>query len=129
MVCKPSEMTSVTAWMLCKMMKKAGLPDGVVNMVFGYGNTVGESIVTHPQVKIVSFTGSTAVGKKIAQLTAASMKKVSLELGGKNAAVVFNDADLEEAVNGVVRSSFLNQGEICLCTSRVFVQVNPPVRP
>ena len=122
-VCKPSEMTSVTAWMLCKMMKKAGLPDGVVNMVFGYGNTVGESIVTHPQVKIVSFTGSTAVGKKIAQLTAASMKKVSLELGGKNAAVVFNDADLEEAVNGVVRSSFLNQGEICLCTSRVFVQV------
>ena len=80
-------------------------------------------IVTHPQVKIVSFTGSTAVGKKIAQLTAASMKKVSLELGGKNAAVVFNDADLEEAVNGVVRSSFLNQGEICLCTSRVFVQV------
>ena len=103
-VCKPSEMTSVTAWMLCKIMKTIGLPEGVVNMVFGYGNTVGESIVTHPLVKIVSFTGSTQVGKKIAQLTAASLKKVSLELGGKNAAVVFDDADLDEAVNGVTRS-------------------------
>ena len=104
MVCKPSEMTSVTAWMLCKIMKTIGLPEGVVNMVFGYGNTVGESIVTHPLVKIVSFTGSTQVGKKIAQLTAASLKKVSLELGGKNAAIVFDDADLDEAVNGVTRS-------------------------
>ena len=103
-VCKPSEMTSVTAWMLCKIMKTIGLPEGVVNMVFGYGNTVGESIVTHPLVRIVSFTGSTQVGKKIAQLTAASLKKVSLELGGKNAAVVFDDADLDEAVNGVTRS-------------------------
>ena len=103
-VCKPSEMTSVTAWMLCKIMKTIGLPEGVVNMVFGYGNTVGESIVTHPLVRIISFTGSTQVGKKIAQLTAASLKKVSLELGGKNAAVVFDDADLDEAVNGVTRS-------------------------
>jgi len=121
-VCKPSEMTSVTAWMLCSIMLEVGLPSGVVNMVFGYGNTVGEAIVTHPQVRIISFTGSTVVGQKIAALTAPAMKKVSLELGGKNAAVVFDDADIDAAVAGVTRSAFLNQGEICLCTSRIFVQ-------
>lgn len=121
-VCKPSEMTSVTAWMLCGLMREAGLPPGVVNMVFGFGRTVGESIVTHPKVRMVSFTGSTLIGQRIAQLTATSMKKVSLELGGKNAAVIFSDADLPSAVAGVTRSAFLNQGEICLCTSRIFVQ-------
>merc|ERR1719315_157344 len=121
-VCKPSEMTSVTAWMLCQIMVEVGLPAGVVNMVFGYGSTVGEAIVTHPKVRIISFTGSTVVGQKIAALTAPAMKKVSLELGGKNAAVVFDDADVEAAVAGVTRSAFLNQGEICLCTSRIFVQ-------
>merc|ERR1712198_660406 len=89
-VCKPSEMTSVTAWMLTKVMKEVGLPNGVVNMVFGYGTTVGERIVTHPKVRMISFTGSTGVGHKIAQLTATSTKKVSLELGGKNAAIIFN---------------------------------------
>jgi len=121
-VCKPSEMTSVTAWMLTKVMKEVGLPNGVVNMVFGYGTTVGERIVTHPKVRMISFTGSTGVGHKIAQLTATSMKKVSLELGGKNAAIIFNDANLDDSVAGVTRSAFLNQGEICLCTSRIFVQ-------
>ena len=117
-VCKPSEMTSVTAWMLCGLMREAGLPPGVVNMVFGFGRTVGESIVTHPKVitqvltrftdptlkvRMVSFTGSTLIGQRIAQLTATSMKKVSLELGGKNAAVIFSDADLPSAVAGVTR--------------------------
>jgi len=121
-VCKPSEMTSVTAWMLCKILKEVGLPSGVCNIVFGLGGSVGEAIVTHPKIKIISFTGSTTVGKRIAALTATSMKKVSLELGGKNAAVVFDDADLEAAVAGVTRSSYANQGEVCLCTSRIFVQ-------
>ena len=119
-VCKPSEMTSVTAWMLCGLLREAGLPPGVVNMVFGFGRTVGESIVTHPKViidvmlrsqysspslkvRMVSFTGSTLIGQRIAQLTATSMKKVSLELGGKNAAVIFSDADLPSAVAGVTR--------------------------
>lgn len=91
-------------------------------MVFGYGHTVGEAIVTHPQVRVVSFTGSTGVGQHIARTAAPLMKKISLELGGKNAAVIFDDADLDKCVQGVVRSSFLNQGEICLCTSRIFVQ-------
>merc|ERR1719516_163783 len=117
-------MTSVTAWMLCQLMQEAELPVGVVNMVFGYGEKAGEPIVTHPKVKMVSFTGSTIVGKKIAKLTAESMKKVSLELGGKNAAVVFDDANIDKAAAAIARSSFLNQGEICLCTSRVFVQKN-----
>jgi acyl-CoA reductase-like NAD-dependent aldehyde dehydrogenase len=121
-VCKPSEMTSVTAWMLAKVIMEVGLPAGVVNIVFGTGYPCGQNIVTHPKVRMVSFTGSTAIGQKIAQLTAASMKKVSLELGGKNAAIIFNDANLDESVAGVTRSAFLNQGEICLCTSRIFVQ-------
>ena len=102
-VAKPSEMTSVTAWMLCDILREAELPEGVVNMVFGFGASVGQSIVTHPKVRMISFTGSTLVGQKIAQLTATSMKKVSLELGGKNAAVIFNDADVDAAVTGVAR--------------------------
>ena len=102
-VAKPSEMTSVTAWMLCDILREAELPEGVVNMVFGFGASVGQSIVTHPKVRMISFTGSTLVGQKIAQLTATSMKKVSLELGGKNAAVIFNDANVDAAVTGVAR--------------------------
>ena len=102
-VAKPSEMTSVTAWMLCDILREAELPEGVINMVFGFGASVGQSIVTHPKVRMISFTGSTLVGQKIAQLTATSMKKVSLELGGKNAAVIFNDADVDAAVAGVAR--------------------------
>jgi len=121
-VCKPSEMTSVTAWMLAKICKEAELPAGVVNIVFGLGTSCGQHIIQHPKVSIVSFTGSTGVGQHIARVAAPLMKKLSLELGGKNAAIVFNDADLDRCVKGVVRSSFLNQGEICLCTSRIFVQ-------
>ncbi|KPP63496.1 aldehyde dehydrogenase family 8 member A1-like [Scleropages formosus] len=105
-VAKPSEMTSVTAWMLCKLLKEA----------------VGDALVSHPEVPLVSFTGSTATARLIAERSAPYCKKLSMELGGKNPAVIFEDADLEECVATTVRSSFSNQGEICLCTSRVFVE-------
>ncbi|PAA63122.1 hypothetical protein BOX15_Mlig011506g2 [Macrostomum lignano] len=121
-VCKPSELTSVTAWRLCQLMTDAGLPAGVVNMVFGRGATAGEALVLHPNVPAVSFTGSTLIGSRIQALTAPMVKKLSLELGGKNAALVFSDCDLPAAVETCVRSSFTNQGEICLCTSRIFVE-------
>lgn len=121
-VCKPSEMTTVTAWMLCKIFHEVGLPHGVVNLVCGLGNKAGEAIVKHPDVKVISFTGSTRVGQHIAQTAAPMMKRLSLELGGKNAAVVFADARLDQAVPTLLRAAFLNQGEICLCTSRIYVQ-------
>jgi len=121
-VCKPSEMTSVTAWMLCDVLKAAGLPDGVVNMVFGTGPSAGEALVTHPDVPLISFTGSTATGQKIFEKSAVHFKKLSLEMGGKNAAIIFDDTDLTKCIPTTVRSSFLNQGEVCLCTSRIYVQ-------
>lgn len=120
-VCKPSEMTSVTAFLLAQIFHEAGVPRGVFNLVCGYGHSAGEFIVRHPDVRIVSFTGSTAVGAKIAAIAAPMMKKLSLELGGKNAAIVFGDANLERAIPTLIKASFLNQGEICLCTSRIFV--------
>ncbi|ROT62271.1 putative aldehyde dehydrogenase family 8 member A1-like [Penaeus vannamei] len=91
-------------------------------MVFGTGPSAGEALVSHPEVPLVSFTGSTATGKHIAQVTAPMFKKLSLEMGGKNAAVVFSDCDLDACVNTLKRSSFVNQGQVCLCTSRIFVQ-------
>ncbi|PAA64084.1 hypothetical protein BOX15_Mlig011506g1 [Macrostomum lignano] len=103
-------------------MTDAGLPAGVVNMVFGRGATAGEALVLHPKVPAVSFTGSTLIGSRIQALTAPMVKKLSLELGGKNATLVFSDCDLPAAVETCVRSSFTNQGEICLCTSRIFVE-------
>jgi acyl-CoA reductase-like NAD-dependent aldehyde dehydrogenase len=105
-----------------KLIPKKGIPNGVVNMVFGYGNTVGEAIVTHPDVPLISFTGSTATGKHIAIKTAPFLKKLSLEMGGKNAAVVFEDIDLEKVMPQIIRSSFLNSGEICLASSRIYVE-------
>ncbi|CAH2250276.1 aldehyde dehydrogenase family 8 member A1 isoform X1 [Pelobates cultripes] len=121
-VAKPSEMTSVTAWMMCKLLKEAGVPPGVVNIVFGTGPRAGEALVCHPDVPIISFTGSTATAQRIIEKSAPYCKKMSLELGGKNPAIIFGDADLEECINTTVRSSFSNQGEICLCTSRIYVQ-------
>jgi acyl-CoA reductase-like NAD-dependent aldehyde dehydrogenase len=121
-VCKPSEMTSVTAWMLCRILTEAGLPDGVVNMVFGTGPKVGSILVSHPQTQLISFTGSTATAERIRLASAPYCKKLSLELGGKNAAVIFDDTDVDKCISTTIRSSFLNQGEICLCTSRLFVQ-------
>lgn len=121
-VCKPSEMTSVTAWMMAKVLNEAGLPPGVVNLVMGTGPKAGAAIVRHPDVPVISFTGSTVTGQAITEMTAPFYKKTSLELGGKNAAIIFDDADLEKSIATTVRSSFANQGEICLCTSRVYVQ-------
>nr|AVR59247.1 aldehyde dehydrogenase 8 member A1 [Platynereis dumerilii] len=120
-VCKPSEMTSVTAWRLCGLLNEAGIPPGVVNMVFGTGARAGHALVIHPDVPLVSFTGSTATAEKIKTATASMNKKLSLELGGKNPALVFEDADLDKCIPEAARSCFTNQGEICLCTSRIFV--------
>ena len=122
-VAKPSEITPCTAAMLGELSVQAGFPPGVLNIVHGRGPGVGEAIVAHPQVRAVSFTGSTATGARIAALAAAQFKKVSLELGGKNPAIVFADADLSDAnLDTIVRSGFANQGEICLCGSRLLVQ-------
>ncbi|RKO86923.1 aldehyde dehydrogenase domain-containing protein [Blyttiomyces helicus] len=117
-VCKPSEFTSVTAWMLCSILNEAG----VVNMVFGTGPNAGAPLVSHPDVPLISFTGGTATGELIYKAAAPLNKKLSLELGGKNANIVFADADFDEALKTTVNSSFANQGEICLCGSRIFVE-------
>ncbi|CAK8691709.1 unnamed protein product [Clavelina lepadiformis] len=121
-VAKPSEMTSLTAWKLAQFLKQSELPPGVVNLVFGFGTSAGEAIVAHPDIPIISFTGSTAIGQHISAVSAPFCKKLSLELGGKNAAIIFDDADIENCLATTVRSSFANQGEVCLCTSRIFVQ-------
>ena len=121
-VCKPSEFTSVTAFKLCEILHQAGLPAGVCNMVFGTGMSVGEPLVKHEDVRAVSFTGSTLVGARIQNLTSNGCKKLSLELGGKNAGIIFADCDLEKCVEITLKSSFINQGEICLCTSRLYIE-------
>ncbi|OOG57440.1 2-hydroxymuconic semialdehyde dehydrogenase [Rhodanobacter sp. C03] len=122
-VAKPSEVTPCTAALLGELSIEAGFPPGVLNIVQGRGPSVGHAIVEHPRVKAVSFTGSTATGTQIARAAAPQFKKVSLEMGGKNPAIVFADADLSEAnLDTVVRSGFANQGEICLCGSRLLVQ-------
>ncbi|RAP57584.1 aldehyde dehydrogenase [Oleiagrimonas sp. MCCC 1A03011] len=122
-VAKPSEITPCTATMLAEVALEAGLPAGVLNIVHGEGPAVGAPLVAHPKVKAVSFTGSTRTGAAIAAATAAQFKKVSLEMGGKNPAIVFADADLSDAnLDTIVRSGFANQGEICLCGSRLLVQ-------
>ncbi|XP_076457254.1 2-aminomuconic semialdehyde dehydrogenase-like isoform X2 [Babylonia areolata] len=121
-VAKPSELTSVTAFKLCQLVKEAGVPPGVLNMVFGTGGRAGACLVQHPKVPLVSFTGGTVTAENIRRTASSTCKKLSLELGGKNAAVVFSDADVGKCVSTCIRSSFLNQGEICLCTSRIFVQ-------
>jgi len=122
-VAKPSEVTPCTAALLGELSIAAGFPPGVLNIVHGPGPTVGQAIVEHPAVKAISFTGSTATGARIASAAAPQFKKISLELGGKNPAIVFADADLGDAnMDTIVRSGFANQGEICLCGSRVLVQ-------
>jgi aminomuconate-semialdehyde/2-hydroxymuconate-6-semialdehyde dehydrogenase len=121
-VAKPSEFTPVTAAMLGEICTAAGLPNGVLNIVHGLGGSVGQAIVEHPLIKAISFTGGTATGKHIASVAGPMFKKVSLELGGKNPNIIFADADLDKAIKTTVNSSFMNQGEICLCGSRVFVE-------
>jgi len=121
-VAKPSEITPVTAAMLGEICNEAGLPAGVLNIIHGTGPAVGEAIVRHEGIKAISFTGSTAVGKRIAGICAEQLKKASLELGGKNPVIIFADCDYEEMLETTVRSSFSNQGQICLCGSRILVQ-------
>jgi aminomuconate-semialdehyde/2-hydroxymuconate-6-semialdehyde dehydrogenase len=121
-VCKPSELTPMTAYLMGEIFNEAGLPHGVVNMIFGLGSSAGAALASHPDVPLVSFTGGTATGRKILEASIPRFKKTSLELGGKNAALVFADCDLAEAVITSVRSAFQNQGEICLCNSRILVE-------
>jgi aminomuconate-semialdehyde/2-hydroxymuconate-6-semialdehyde dehydrogenase len=121
-VAKPSEITPMTAYLLGEICNEAGLPKGVLNIVHGLGPKVGSAMVSHPNIKAISFTGGTATGKHIASIAAPMFKKLSLELGGKNPNLIFADCDFNKAVKESVRSSFLNQGEICLCGSRILIE-------
>lgn len=121
-VAKPSEVTPMTAYLLSKLCIEGGLPAGVLNIVHGTGSKVGSAIVSHKDVKAISFTGGTKTGEEIARTAAPMFKKLSLELGGKNPNVIFADCNYEEMLANTVRSSFSNQGEICLCGSRIFVE-------
>jgi len=119
---KPSEITPMTAYLLAKICIEAGLPPGVLNIVHGYGHKVGAAISAHPKILAISFTGSTRTGAEIAKTTAPLFKKLSLEMGGKNPNIIFADCNYEEMLQTTLRSSFSNQGEICLCGSRLFVE-------
>ena len=121
-VAKPSEITPVTAYLLSTWVKEAGFPDGVFNIIHGLGTEVGDALVRHPKIAAVSFTGGTKTGAHIASVTAPRFKKLSLELGGKNAAIIFDDCNFEDALATTMRSSFANQGQICLCGSRILVE-------
>jgi aminomuconate-semialdehyde/2-hydroxymuconate-6-semialdehyde dehydrogenase len=121
-VAKPSELAPMTAFLFSKLCIEAGLPKGVLNIIHGLGNKAGHAIVEHPDVKAISFTGGTVTGKKIASTAAPMFKKLSLELGGKNPNIIFADCDFEKALDTSILSSFSNQGEICLCGSRIFVE-------
>lgn len=121
-VAKPSEVTPYTAYLLSELSREAGLPPGVLNIVHGTGPGAGQALVEHPGIKAISFTGGTATGAHIARTVAPQFKKLSLELGGKNPNIIFADCDLEAAVHTSIRSSFANQGQICLCGSRIFIE-------
>lgn len=121
-VAKPSEVTPATATMLGRLANEIGLPAGVLNVVHGLGPAIGEALVVDPAIRAVSFTGSTAVGRRIAMLAAERLKKVSLELGGKNPTLVFADSDWRAHMDVIVRSAFQNSGQICLCGSRLLVE-------
>jgi aminomuconate-semialdehyde/2-hydroxymuconate-6-semialdehyde dehydrogenase len=123
-VAKPSELTPLTAHFLAQTVKAIGLPDGVFNLVHGYGPDVGQAIVEHPDIRGISFTGGTATGKIVAATAAPMFKKLSLELGGKNATVVLEDAPLDDMMDGIVRASFTNSGQVCLCGSRILVHAS-----
>src|SRR5271170_5245317 len=120
-VLKPAEQTPLTALCLGELIQEAGFPDGVVNIVPGFGETAGAALAAHPDVDKIAFTGSTEVGKLIARAATENLKKVSLELGGKSPNVVFADADLSAAIPGSASAIFFNQGQICTAGSRLFV--------
>jgi aminomuconate-semialdehyde/2-hydroxymuconate-6-semialdehyde dehydrogenase len=121
-VAKPSEVTPVTAYLLSKICIEAGLPAGVLNILHGSGSSCGEAIVAHPAIKAISFTGSTRAGARIASIAAPVFKKLSLELGGKNPNIIFADCDWEKMMKITLQSSFSNQGQICLCGSRILIE-------
>jgi len=121
-VAKPSELTPMTAFLFSELCIEAGLPKGVLNIIHGLGPKAGQAIIEHPDIAAISFTGGTVTGKKIAATAAPMFKKLSLELGGKNPNIIFADCDFEQAVSTSIQSSFSNQGEICLCGSRIFVE-------
>lgn len=121
-IAKPSEITPYTAYLLGEAIKESGMPAGVLNILHGTGASIGGEIVEHPKIKAISFTGGTATGAHIAKVAGPMFKKMSLELGGKNPTIIFDDCDFEKTVSGTVRASFANQGQICLCGSRIFVQ-------
>ncbi|WP_026755180.1 aldehyde dehydrogenase [Sediminibacter sp. Hel_I_10] len=121
-VAKPSEITPMTAYLLGEICNDAGLPKGVLNIVHGLGTSTGQAIIEHPSIKAISFTGGTSTGAHIARVAAPMFKKLSLELGGKNPNIIFADCDYDDMLDTTVRSSFANQGQICLCGSRIFVE-------
>jgi aminomuconate-semialdehyde/2-hydroxymuconate-6-semialdehyde dehydrogenase len=121
-VAKPSEITPMTAYLLSELCIEAGLPSGVLNIVHGLGPKVGAAITEHPDVPMISFTGGTATGQQISRVAAPMFKKLSLELGGKNPNMIFDDCDFDDMLRTTVRSSFANQGQICLCGSRIYIQ-------
>lgn len=121
-IAKPSEVTPMTAYLLGEICTEAGLPAGVLNVVHGLGNTAGQAILEHPDIKAISFTGGTTTGKHLARTCAPMFKKLSLELGGKNPNLIFADCDYNKMLSTTLRSSFANQGQICLCGSRIFVE-------
>jgi len=121
-VAKPSEITPVTAFLLSEICAEAGLPPGVFNVVHGHGNKAGQAIVSHPDIRAISFTGGTSTGVSIAKIAAPMFKKLSLELGGKNPNIIFADCDYDTMLKTTLASSFTNQGQICLCGSRILVE-------
>jgi len=121
-IAKPSEVTPMTAFMLSEICAEAGMPAGVLNLVHGLGHKVGDAITRHPEIKAISFTGGTQTGAMIAAIAAPMFKKLSLELGGKNPNIIFADCDFEDALSTTMRSSFANQGQICLCGSRIYIE-------
>jgi aminomuconate-semialdehyde/2-hydroxymuconate-6-semialdehyde dehydrogenase len=121
-IAKPSEITPYTAYLLGKIAQEAGLPAGVLNILHGTGPKVGDAIVRHPKIKAISFTGGTKTGDYIARTAGPMFKKLSLELGGKNPNIIFADCNFDDMLSTTIRSSFSNQGQICLCGSRIFVE-------
>ena len=120
-VAKPSELTPMTASLLAEVMEEVGLPEGVFNLVHGNGLDAGAPLTSHPDVSLISFTGGTATGRVVAQSASSGFKKLSLELGGKNATIIRADVDMAEMMSEIVRASFLNQGQVCLCGSRILI--------
>jgi len=121
-ILKPAEQTPLSAIRLVELAEEAGIPKGVINLITGYGETAGQAIVEHPLVRKIAFTGSTAVGRQVGKLAMDSLKRVSLELGGKSPVIIARDANLDEAIPGAANAIFFNQGQVCVAGSRLFIE-------